>query len=198
MSRPLVIIGAGGSNLNSVRFAFERLGVATCVSTDADEIRAAERLVLPGVGAAAAAMGRLRSLGLVEALRGFDRPLLGICLGMQLLFEGSEEGETDCLALLPGRVTALLPAEGRPVPHTGWNRVVPMQPEPLLGRGPAEHYYFVHGFAAPQGAHVTAVADYGGALPAVVRRGAIAGVQFHPERSGRAGAELLARFAGVA
>ncbi|KAA2284518.1 imidazole glycerol phosphate synthase subunit HisH [Arenimonas fontis] len=191
----LVVVDAGGANLGSVCYALQRLGVEARVSADPVEIRAAPRLVLPGVGAAGPAMARLHSLGLVEVLRAFDRPLLGICLGMQLLFEASEEGDTACLGRLPGRVSALRPAPGLRVPHMGWNRLRRLRDSVLLaGIGEGEWAYFVHGYAAPIGPDCVAACDHGGPFAAVVERGPVMGAQFHPERSAAAGRRLLANF----
>ena len=191
----LVIVDSGGANLGSVRYAFERLGVAARVSADAAEIRAADRVLLPGVGAAAPAMARLRALGLVEVLRTLERPLLGICLGMQLLFEHSEEGDTPCLGLLPGRVTRLAGGPGLRVPHMGWNTLDPRRADPLLAGVPAgAQAYFVHSFAAPVTGDCIASATHGTPFAAVVRRGRVAGAQFHPERSAAVGRQLLANF----
>lgn len=191
---PVVIVDSGGANLASVLFAFERLGASVTISADAATIRAADRVVLPGVGAAGAVMANLERAGLVPHLRALEQPVLGICLGMQMLFEASAEGGVNCLGLLPGRVRALEAAPSFPVPHMGWNRVTSVQPEPLLPKGESAHFYFVHSFAAPAGDHVSAVTDYAGEIPAIVRQRNFTGVQFHPERSGPAGSALLARF----
>src|ERR1700731_3294374 len=145
-----VIIDSGGANLASLQFAFERLGVRTHVTNDAGEIRAAARVVLPGVGAAADAMQRLRSSGVAALLPTLTQLVLGICLGMQLLFDHSEEGSTDCLGILPETVRRLRPAPGLPVPHMGWNQLAPLRDDPILeGITPNEYVYFVHSYAAP-------------------------------------------------
>ena len=128
----IVLVDAGGANIGSVLYALERLGANACMSADADEIRSADRVILPGVGAAAAGMARLRALGLVEIVRTLSQPLLGVCLGMQLLFERSEEGDTGCLGLLPGRVVKLRARPGLRVPHMGWNGLAIQRPDPLL------------------------------------------------------------------
>ena len=191
----VVLVDSGGANLGSVRYALERLGVAPVVSGDAAVIAGAARLILPGVGAAAPGMARLRELDLVPTLRGLDKPLLGICLGMQLLFESSEEGEVDCLGLLPGRVRRMRPATGLRVPHMGWNRLNPRGRSPLLeGIPDGAQVYFVHGYAAPVDANTIASSEHGDAFAAVVQRGKVAGAQFHPERSAAFGARLLANF----
>ncbi|MAL03129.1 MAG: imidazole glycerol phosphate synthase subunit HisH [Arenimonas sp.] len=191
----VVLVDSGGANLGSVRYALERLGVAPVVSGDAAVIAGADRVILPGVGAAAPGMARLRELDLVPTLRGLDKPLLGICLGMQLLFESSEEGEVDCLGLLPGRVRRMRPAAGLRVPHMGWNRLDPRGRSPLLeGIPDGAQVYFVHGYAAPVDANTIASSEHGDAFAAVVQRGKVAGAQFHPERSAAFGARLLANF----
>ena len=191
----VVLVDSGGANLGSVRYALERLGVAPVVSGDAAVIAGADRVILPGVGAAAPGMARLRELDLVPTLRGLDKPLLGICLGMQLLFESSEEGEVDCLGLLPGRVRRMRPATGLRVPHMGWNRLNPRGRSPLLeGIPDGAQVYFVHGYAAPVDANTIASSEHGDAFAAVVQRGKVAGAQFHPERSAAFGARLLANF----
>lgn len=191
----LVIVDAGGANLGSVRYAFERLGVSPTVSSDAAVISAASHVLLPGVGAAAPAMARLREAGLVECLRTLQQPLLGICLGMQLLFEHSEEGGVDGLGLLSGRVCRLSDCDGLRVPHMGWNRLQPRRSVPLLdGVAAGSQAYFVHSYAAPVTADCIASCDYGGDFAAVVQRGNVMGAQFHPERSAAVGARLLSNF----
>jgi glutamine amidotransferase len=193
-----VIIDSGGANLASLRYALERQGARARLARSPDDLDGAARAILPGVGAAADAMSRLQSSGLGDAVRRYERPLLGICLGMQLLFERSDEGGTDCLGILPGRVTALVPAPGRPVPHMGWNTLQTLRPDPLLAGIDADDWvYFVHGYhvaAADAGAAMLARTDYGVGVTAAVRRGNFMGVQFHPERSGAAGARLLTNF----
>ena len=194
-----VIIDSGGANLASLQFAFERLGAHTHVSADAAEIRAAPRVILPGVGSAADAMARLRNNHVADLLPSLTQPVLGICLGMQLLFERSEEGETDCLGILPDSVRRLQPMAGRPVPHMGWNQLSPVRQDPLLdGIAPNDYVYFVHSFAVPVSDVTLASADYGITLSAIVRRGNFWGTQFHPERSAGVGARLLANFLKLA
>jgi glutamine amidotransferase len=140
-------------------------------------------------------MARLRELGLVEVVRGLTQPLLGICLGMQLLFEGSEEGDVECLARIPGRVSRLNGGPGVRVPHMGWNALRPRREDPLLaGIDDGEQAYFVHSYAAPVSEHTLATAEHGAPFAAVVRHGLCWGAQFHPERSASTGARLLANF----
>lgn len=191
----VALIDAGGANLGSVRYALERLGVTPRIVRDARELGAPERVILPGVGAAGPAMRLLRDRGLDTALRALRAPLLGICLGMQLLFERSEEGEVDCLGLLPGQVQRMQPGPGLRVPHMGWNRLQPLRTDPLLDGIPADaHAYFVHGYAVPVTDDCVAASGHGARFAAVVRRGRLCGAQFHPERSSAVGARLLRNF----
>jgi imidazole glycerol-phosphate synthase subunit HisH len=190
-----VIVDSGGANLASLRYALERQGARTHVSRDAATIASAARVVLPGVGAAAHAMERLHAAGLTGVLRALTQPVLGVCLGMQLLFALSEEGRTECLGLLPYAVRRLSSAPGRPVPHMGWNQLCRLRPDPLLEGVPEGAWaYFVHSYAAPLTEHTLASAEYGAAVSAVVRRGNFWGTQFHPERSAATGARVLENF----
>ena len=195
----VAIIANGGANIASLRFALDRLGVSSQLTSDADELRRAPRVILPGVGAAADAMERLHSLGLASVIPTLTQPVLGICLGMQLLFAGSEEGDTACLGILPARVTRFPDRQGFPVPHMGWNQIVPRADSPLTrGLGDGAYVYFVHSYAAPVGPWTEAVTDYGGEFSAIVRHANFHGAQFHPERSSRAGQRLLANFLALA
>ena len=191
----VVLVDSGGTNIGSVRYALQRLGVDATMTADARRIRAASHVILPGVGAAAPGMARLRDSGLVDVLRDLRQPVLGVCLGMQLLFEHSEEGDTACLGLLPGALRKFPPCAGLRVPHMGWNRLDVERDDALVAGCGAEPYaYFVHSYAAPVGLDTIASCDYGGAFSAVVRRGNVCGMQFHPERSSALGARLLRNF----
>lgn len=191
----VAVIDSGGANIGSVRYALDRLGVDSVLTSDADIIYHSERVILPGVGAAAVAMKRLHELDLVDVIRALQTPLLGICLGMQLLFESSEEGDVACLGLLPGRVAKLPEAEGIRIPHMGWNRLEPLRESSLLeGIAAGEACYFVHSYAAPITADCVAAAQHGTRFAALVQRGNVTGAQFHPERSGNTGARLLENF----
>lgn len=192
----VTVLAYGAGNVASVQFALERLGAVVRLTADPAEVADAERLILPGVGAAGYAMARLSELGLIEPIRAFPRPLLGVCLGQQLLFETSEEGEgVALLGLIPGTVRALTPAADRPVPHMGWSQLSLACPDPLLdGLENGAWAYFVHGYVCPDGEATLARADYGGPVPAVVRSANRWGCQFHPERSAAAGARILRNF----
>jgi len=191
----LVIIDAGGANLGSVRAAFARLGVEPEVSRDPAHIAAASRLVLPGVGAAAPVMRILRETGIDGVLRTSATPLLGICIGMQVLFEHSEEGDVAGLGLLCGAVRKLSVSPGLRLPHMGWNRLARRMPSPLLeGIEEGAQAYFVHSYGASECGDAILESAHGSAFAAAVARGHIAGAQFHPERSGAVGARFLRNF----
>lgn len=191
----VVLVDAGGSNIGSVRYALQRLGVDAELTGDAAAIRAADRVILPGVGAAAVCMARLRDLDLVEVLRTLDRPLLGVCVGVQLLFAHSEEEDTPCLGLLPGGVRKLRAAPGIRVPHMGWNTLQRRRGGSLVeGIADGDHAYFVHSYAAAVDDDCLCSSEHGQRFAAVVQRGNVAGAQFHPERSGAVGARLLKNF----
>jgi imidazole glycerol-phosphate synthase subunit HisH len=191
----VIIINSGGANLASLQYAFERLGARTHVTTDIEAIRSAPRVILPGVGAAADAMQRLRGAGVAALLPQLTQPVLGICLGMQLLFRASEEGASPCLGVLPDTVRRLSPSPGLPVPHMGWNQLVPLRPDPLLdGIQRNDYAYFVHSYMAPVSQVTLAATHYGTPLSAVIRHGNFWGTQFHPERSAAVGSRVLANF----
>lgn len=188
----LAIVDLGCGNIGSVRLAFGRFGVEPVVTSAPEEIAGADKIILPGVGAAGFAMERIDTLGLRTTLTSLRQPALGICLGMQLLFDGSDEEDTACLGLIPGRVRALEAAPGRPVPHMGWSRVDVRTPG--LGISSGDYLYFAHSFACDDGPAVVATASYGSDVAAVVQRDNWLGAQFHPERSGEAGAGFLESF----
>lgn len=195
--RDVVIVACGGANIASLKFALERLEVPAAVSCDPDRIRRASHVILPGVGAAPDAMTRLRSSGLDTLVPSLTQPVLGICLGMQLLHECSAEGPERCLGVIPGSTVRLADAPGRPVPHMGWNTLDIERPSPLLaGLGPRDHAYFVHSYAVPPSDATLASCRYGAAFSACVAWRNFYGVQFHPERSAAAGARVLRNFVG--
>ena len=188
----LAIVDVGCGNIGSVAIAFERFGLAPTITGDAARIAAADKVILPGVGAAGYAMAEVRARGLAEPLRALTQPVLGICLGMQILFERSDEEDTDCLGIVAGAVRRLEPGPGRPVPHMGWSRLTVT--DPAIGLADGDYVYFAHSFACDLGPETVATADYGRPIPAAIRRGNWCGVQFHPERSGAAGARFLEAF----
>jgi imidazole glycerol-phosphate synthase subunit HisH len=191
----LAIIDSGGANIASLRYAVERIGVESVLTTDPDMVRNASHVILPGVGAAADCMGRLQSAGLVETIRSLKQPLLGICVGMQLLFESSEEGEVACLGMLPGRVRRFVEQPDLPVPHMGWNQLEFKTDSRLLDEiVPGDHVYFVHSYHVQVSDMTLAQSVYGQPFSAIVQRGNVYGAQFHPERSARIGSLLLRNF----
>lgn len=200
MSTRVAICDYGVGNVRSVERALLAAGAQPVVTGRPDVIDRCDGAVLPGVGAFAAALRRLHDAGLAGAVRRVadsGRPLLGVCLGHQLLFERSDEGEGgDGLGLIRGHVSRLRP-EGGKVPHLGWNRLRILRGAPLLdGVGDATYMYFVHAYAGhPRDrADVVATTDHGGEIVAVVRRGNVLGAQFHPEKSGAAGLRVYANF----
>jgi glutamine amidotransferase len=188
----LALVNLGCGNLGSVGLAFERLGVTPTVTEDPQAIASADKVILPGVGAAGFAMERIEALRLRHLLTGLTQPLLGICLGMQLLFERSEEEDVACLGLLPGSVRKLTPAPDRPVPHMGWSRLDVTSDQ--IGLSDGDYVYFAHSYACPDGEETAAAADYGRRIPAAVRRGNLWGAQFHPEKSAAPGRRFLEAF----
>jgi glutamine amidotransferase len=196
--RRIVIVASGGANIASLQFALQRLEVASAVSADAVEIRAASHVILPGVGAAADAMSRLRRSRLDTVIPTLRQPVLGICLGMQLLYEASQEGDARCLGIIPGRAVRLAEAPDRPVPHMGWNTLEIRRPCALLeGLANGDYAYFVHSYALTLSAATVASTGYGPPLSACVQWRNFYGAQFHPERSAAVGARLLQNFLGI-
>lgn len=194
MSR-LVIIDTGCANISSVRYAIERLGVNAEISRDLATINSAERLLLPGVGSASEAMKNLAERDLITTIQNLKQPVLGICLGMQLLSRHSAEGDVDCLGLIPADVQQLQVAPNGRLPHMGWNQITPVADCPLFnGIAAGSYFYFVHSFALPVGHWTRASCDYDQQFSAAVQAGNFYGVQFHPERSAAAGARLLQNF----
>ncbi|MFC6618801.1 imidazole glycerol phosphate synthase subunit HisH [Deinococcus radiophilus] len=194
----LAIVNTRCANLASVVFAFERLGVAPLVTADPTALRAAGRVLLPGVGTAGAAMRELERLGLPGVLRELTQPVLGICLGMQLLTRESEESARNGLNQ-PGlgvidAPTRRMEVGGLTLPHMGWNRLEVTRPSPLLEGLDGAYVYYVHSYAVPVGAATLAQTGYGQPFSAVLGQGNFYGAQFHPERSGPAGARLLQNF----
>ena len=190
----IAIVNTGGANLASIQNALTRLGRESIVSLDRTELDKASHLILPGVGHAGFAMERLKSSALVSYLREQEKPVLGICLGMQILFSSSEEGDTDCLDLVGGRVTKLAATPEVRVPHMGWSRIERTEKDSVLleGVAPEAYFYFVHSYQAPRSDWTVAQTSAG--IPAVIEHRNFFATQFHPERSGDAGAGLLKNF----
>ena len=190
------IVDYRAGNLTSVKYAFAAIGAETVVTSDPDVVAAADRVVFPGVGAARSAMHNLSELGLVDAVRNAaaTKPFLGICLGMQILFSHTEEdGGVDTLGIIPGQVRRFPDAPGFKVPEIGWNDVEPVGEGGILGL--ADAYYFVHSYYAELCPFTVGRTSYAGVdFTAAVRRGNLFATQFHPEKSGNAGLELLSRF----
>lgn len=191
----IAIIDSGGANIASLVFACERLGRSAELTTDATVIRSAERVLLPGVGAARNAMDRLAEANLVDVIRSLKQPVLGICLGMQLLLEGSEEEDVECLGVVPGIAARLPSTPSYPVPNMGWCATRKSSDHALLGDIPDDSYfYFLHSYALPVADCTLATAEHAEPFSAVIGRDNFVATQFHPERSSTAGAQLLRNF----
>lgn len=196
----MVIIDYQAGNLTSVVRSFKALGVEGRVTQDPAVVAAASRVVFPGVGAAGKAMATLRELGLDRALKESFRkgiPILGICLGAQIILESSEENDTPCLGLLPGHTRALPPRSGLKIPHMGWNRVRFLRPHPVFQGLPEEaEYYFVHSYYPDpaEAAMVLGVTEHGVEFPSALGWRNLVATQFHPEKSGRYGLKILENF----
>ena len=190
----LVIIDTGCANLSSVKFAFDRLNIQAEISRDIAIIKSADKLLLPGVGTAQAAMKILQDRQLIETIQNATQPMLGICLGMQLMTEFSTEGNVETLKLMSGK-TELISDTGLPLPHMGWNRVRYAENHPLFaGIEQDSHFYFVHSYAVLPNENTIATSNYGVDFSAAIASKNFYGVQFHPERSGKNGAQLLKNF----
>lgn len=191
----VVILDTGCANLASVTYAVRRLGYDPVVSRDAEVVLRADKLFLPGVGTAQAAMDQLTTRDLIPLIKACTQPVLGICLGMQLLGSASDEnGGINTLNIIPSAVKKMQD-RGLPLPHMGWNQVTPQAGHRLFqGIAEGAYFYFVHGYAMPVCANTIAQAEYGETFTAAVQKDNFYGVQFHPERSGAAGAQLLKNF----
>lgn len=190
----LVIIESGGANFLSVSTAFERLGVNYQLSNDPQLIKSADAVILPGVGSAGFSMQKLHKDGLFDIIKNLKQPVLGICLGMQLLYEFSEEGNVDCLGIIPGRVTKFPSTSDLIVPHMGWNNLQTKVDDPILSGIDSNDVYFVHSYYAPVTDATIASTEYGVNFTAITKHNNFYGMQFHPEKSGPIGSKLLENF----
>lgn len=194
-SGKVAIIDSGGANIASLLYAFKRLNAPAILTTDAGVIKAADRIILPGVGAARDAMTRLRDKRLIDVIRDLTQPVLGICLGMQLLADASEEEDVECLGIIPG-IASKLPADTScPVPNMGWCPITRTTDHGLLnGLNSGTFFYFLHSFALPVSDRTVAEAQHAAQFSAVVSHRNFVAAQFHPERSSSAGSQLLQNF----
>ena len=192
----IAIVDSGGANIASILFALERLNLNGFLTGDPDKIINADRVILPGVGAASAAMTRLNKRGLVECFKTITQPVLGICLGMHLLYKHSQEWDTDMLGLIDGTIHEFDRKECAIVPHMGWNSVSLNKAHPLTQDiEDKSYFYFVHSYRAETDGYTIGKTDYGSPFSAIVARDNLMGCQFHPERSGSVGEQLLKNFA---
>lgn len=191
----IVIIDTACANLSSLKFAIERLGYDVLVTADAAKIKAAKKVFLPGVGAAGAAMQIIKERNIPDIVKELKQPVMGICLGMQLMTEHSAEGDVDCLSLIPGEINPIdAPAELR-IPHMGWNTLSSISDHPIFaGITANDYFYFVHSLCAAPSEYTLATCDYGQSFAASIGKDNFVGVQFHPERSGKAGAKVIKNF----
>lgn len=195
MSSDVAIIDSGGANIASLKYAFDRLGRSAVLTTDPATIRSARRVLLPGVGAARDVMQRLRQNGLVDVIRELEQPVLGICVGMQVLAEASEEEDVDCLGIIPGIVKKLPASTADPVPNMGWCPLERVADHAALrGIDSGDYFYFLHSYALPVGPYTLAAARHARNFSAIVAKQNFIAVQFHPERSATGGARLLDNF----
>lgn len=195
----LAVITCGGANFYSIEVALKRLGIDYQLTTDKEVIQAADGILLPGVGSAGYAMTELKHHDLLDVIRNCKKPLLGICLGMQLLYESSAEGDVECLGILPGRVELFDCSSGLIVPQMGWNTLIGQQQGSVLLADVdlTRDVYFVHSYFAPVNQVTVASCNYGTNFAAIVQSGNFYGMQFHPEKSGATGEQLLKNFIGV-
>ncbi|MBL0711197.1 MAG: imidazole glycerol phosphate synthase subunit HisH [Colwellia sp.] len=193
-----VIVDTGCANLSSVKFAVERLGFNVIITDDIETIKAADKVILPGVGSAKHAMNNIIDKGLVTTLQNLTQPVLGFCLGMQLMTRSSTEGSKnaviDCLGMIPTKVEPLN-AQGNRLPHMGWNTLTKVANHPVLkGINIDDYFYFVHSFAVPINEYTLASCEYGSEFSAIIGKDNFIGCQFHPERSGALGSKIIQNF----
>ncbi|MBV6653042.1 MAG: imidazole glycerol phosphate synthase subunit HisH [Mameliella sp.] len=190
----IAIIDYNAGNVRSVQFAMQRLGIEANLTSNVSEIQAADKVIFPGVGEANTTMAYLRARGLDEVIRNLQQPVLGICLGMQLLCQHSEENDTDCLGIIPQRVVRFQPANGEKIPHMGWNSIRNLKEgifSPDLEGG---YVYFVHSYYVEQGEYTTATTDHVLPFSSALQKDNFYATQFHPEKSGKIGESILKHF----
>ena len=191
----IAVIDSCGSNITSVLFALQRLGVEATLTSNPDEIQKAERVILPGVGAAGTAMERLEEQDLIQCITSLTQPVLGICVGMQLLFSYSEEGFAKLLNIIPGEIKHFTQEKDKTIPHMGWNSVTFRNDHPLVkGLPDNSYFYFVHSYYPHVGSYTIGECNYGDRFSAIVAKDNFMGCQFHPERSSKSGSMILKNF----
>ncbi len=190
----IAVIDYNAGNVRSVLYALERLGIAATLTADPKRIATADKVIFPGVGEAAGTMQHLRERGLDEVIKGLTQPVLGICLGMQLLCAHSEEGDTTCLGLIPQQVLRFRPHAGEKVPHMGWNTIGQLNSGLFSPDLVDQYVYFVHSYYVEPGPYTIAVTDYVQPFSAAVQKDNFYATQFHPEKSAQAGARILKNF----
>lgn len=191
----IAVIDSCGSNITSVLFALQRLGVEATLTSNPDEIQKAERVILPGVGAASTAMEKLKEQDLTQCITSLTQPVLGICVGMQLLFSYSEEGFAELLNIIPGEIKHFTPEKDKTIPHMGWNSVTFRNDHPLVkGLPDNSYFYFVHSYYPHVGSYTIGECNYGDRFSAIVAKDNFMGCQFHPERSSKYGSMILKNF----
>ncbi|MFZ0490718.1 MAG: imidazole glycerol phosphate synthase subunit HisH [Salegentibacter sp.] len=188
----IAIIDYGAGNIQSIKFAIKRLGYEAFLSSDAEEIKAADKVIFPGVGEASSAMRMLKATGLDEIIPELNQPVLGICLGMQLMCEHSEEGDTEGLAIFDAKVVKF--GKDLKVPQIGWNQIYDLETELFEGIREKEYVYLVHSFYVKECEETIASTEYGVEYTSAIKKNNFYGVQFHPEKSSKAGEKILENF----
>ncbi|ALO15386.1 Imidazole glycerol phosphate synthase subunit HisH 2 [Salinivirga cyanobacteriivorans] len=189
----IVIIQYNAGNIQSVDFALQRLGIDAEITADPDKIRKADKVIFPGVGEASGTMKYLKENGLDKVIKSLEQPVLGICLGMQLMCTYSEEGSSTCMDILPAPVKKFSAKPGLKIPHMGWNKVEALN-QGIFSVLDQKYVYFVHSYYVPQNKHTKLTSNYDGTFSAAMQYKNFYGVQFHPEKSGEVGAQFLKEF----
>lgn len=191
----VAIINYGAGNTQSVINCLDRIQCDYILTDQPESILSADKVILPGVGHAATAMQSLKDKGLIEIIKNYEKPLLGICLGMQLLYDFSEEGDTTCLGIIPGNIKKFKPLTNEKIPHMGWNQISKRTLDPLYKDvADGENFYFVHSYYAEISKYTETICEYIQPFTASCRHGNFYGMQFHPEKSGKVGENLIQKF----